>query len=316
MKIARSSLPQLILLDVLMPGIDGFEACRLLKEDQRTREQAAVIFLSALDQAKDKVLGFGRGAVDFITKPFQSDEVIARVETHLEIGRLRRALELRNGALQHELDVASELLMEARRRVEAALLGNSVAVRALRESIAAYAGTASTLLLTGQPGAGQEAVARAIHHESARRTQAFIHVNCAILQADHLESLWPVPDAAEAQEEWASYGKLSLAAGGTLYLESVERLPARLQTSLADVVARLEEHQHDGEPGALPDVRVIAAAGADLNERAQQARFDPTLADELSSRMLRVPSLVERPGRRPCSSRTSSRNTRSASARW
>jgi DNA-binding NtrC family response regulator len=292
LKTARSSAPQLILLDVVMPGIDGFETCRLLKEDPRTRD-ASVIFLSALDQAADKVRGFGQGAVDFITKPFQSEEVIARVETHLEIGRLRRALERRNEALQHELRVASELLMDARQRVEASLLGESVSVRALRESIDAHARSVETLLLTGQPGAGQEAVARAIHHASARGAHAFIHVNCAMLPADHHESLWSEPTAHERPVDGAGYGKLALAAGGTLYLEAVERLPPRLQVSLAEVVAGLDR-QHEGDPGQLPDVRVIASSRDDLIEKAQQGRFDGRLADLLSSCVLRVPSLVER----------------------
>ena len=89
LKVARRAHPGLILLDVVMPGIDGYETCRLLKDDPETRD-AAVIFLSALDDAKDKVRGFEAGAVDFVTKPFQGDEVLARVNTHLSIQRLLR----------------------------------------------------------------------------------------------------------------------------------------------------------------------------------------------------------------------------------
>jgi DNA-binding response OmpR family regulator len=89
LRLARRARPSLILLDVVMPGIDGYETCRLLKEDPETRD-AAVIFLSALDNAKDKVRGFEAGAVDFVTKPFQGDEVLARVHTHLSIQRLLR----------------------------------------------------------------------------------------------------------------------------------------------------------------------------------------------------------------------------------
>jgi serine/threonine protein kinase/DNA-binding NarL/FixJ family response regulator/Tfp pilus assembly protein PilF len=89
LKVARRAHPELILLDVVMPGIDGYETCRLLKDDPDTRD-AAVIFLSALDNPKDKVRGFEAGAVDFVTKPFQGDEVLARVHTHLSIQRLLR----------------------------------------------------------------------------------------------------------------------------------------------------------------------------------------------------------------------------------
>jgi TOMM system kinase/cyclase fusion protein len=101
-KVARRTRPQLILLDVVMPGIDGYETCRRLKDDPETRD-AAVIFLSALNDARDKVRGFEAGAVDFITKPFEGNEVIARVNTHLAIQRvLRRQAEARSPAASHE----------------------------------------------------------------------------------------------------------------------------------------------------------------------------------------------------------------------
>ena len=89
LKVARRAKPLIVLLDVVMPGIDGYETCRRLKDDPETRD-AAVIFLSALDNPKDKVRGFEAGAVDFITKPVQAEEVIARVNTHLTIQRLLR----------------------------------------------------------------------------------------------------------------------------------------------------------------------------------------------------------------------------------
>ena len=88
-EVARRVHPVLILLDIVMPGIDGYETCRRLKEDPETRE-AAVIFLSSLDDTKDKVRGLEVGAVDFVSKPFQGDEVVARVNTHLTLQRLRR----------------------------------------------------------------------------------------------------------------------------------------------------------------------------------------------------------------------------------
>ena len=129
--VARRARPGLVLLDVVMPGIDGFETCRRLKDDPETRE-AAVIFLSSLDDARDKVRGLEVGAVDFVSKPFQKDEVVARVNTHLTLQRLRRQLEARNAELSRELAVAQELLTDARRRVEGPLLGDSPAIRALR----------------------------------------------------------------------------------------------------------------------------------------------------------------------------------------
>ena len=106
--IAGKALPDLILLDIMMPDIDGYEVCRQLKSDPATAD-IPVIFLSALVDTEDKVKGFHLGAVDYITKPFQPDEVIARVDTHLTIHRLKREVEIKKDQLEHELEVVSEV---------------------------------------------------------------------------------------------------------------------------------------------------------------------------------------------------------------
>lgn len=106
--IAGKALPDLILLDIMMPDIDGYEVCRQLKTNPAT-SGTPVIFLSALGDTEDKVKGLQLGAVDYITKPFQPDEVIARVNTHLTIHRLKREVESQKDQLEHELKVVSEV---------------------------------------------------------------------------------------------------------------------------------------------------------------------------------------------------------------
>jgi len=106
--IAGKARPDLILLDIMMPDIDGYEVCRQLKADPATAD-IPVIFLSALGETEDKVKGLHLGAVDYITKPFQPDEVIARVNTHLTIHRLKREVESQKDQLKHELEVVSEV---------------------------------------------------------------------------------------------------------------------------------------------------------------------------------------------------------------
>jgi sigma-B regulation protein RsbU (phosphoserine phosphatase) len=107
LSIARKALPNLILLDIMMPGIDGYEVCRQLKADPSTQE-IPVIFLSALGDTKDKVQGLDLGAVDYVTKPFQPDEVIARVNTHLTIYGLKREIQAQRDEAEHELRVVQE----------------------------------------------------------------------------------------------------------------------------------------------------------------------------------------------------------------
>ncbi len=106
LSIAQKAPPDLILLDIMMPGIDGFEVCRRLKADPATAN-IPVIFLSALTDTKDKVQGLQLGAVDYVSKPFQPEEVIARVNTHLTIHRLKREVEEKKDALEDELEVVS-----------------------------------------------------------------------------------------------------------------------------------------------------------------------------------------------------------------
>jgi DNA-binding NtrC family response regulator len=288
-EVARKVQPLLILLDVVMPGIDGYETCRRLKADPNTRE-AAVIFLSSLDETKDKVRGLEVGAVDFVSKPFQRDEVIARVNTHLTVQRLRRQLEARNAELTRELAVAQELLTEARRRVEGPLLGDSPAIRALRESIARCAADADLVLLTGPQGAGHEAAARAIHHASSRGRQAFIHVNCAMLAPGQDPGILSPRAPADA-----SAGQvltlLELATRGTLYLEQIDRLAVDLQGRLAEVLERIEASREPAAP-AVADVRFIVYTSLPL---AAASGFHPKLLSLLERRQLRVPSLAERP---------------------
>ncbi len=105
--IAGKAHPHLILLDIMMPGMDGYEVCRQLKADPTTQE-IPVIFLSALGDTKDKVQGLNLGAVDYITKPFQPEEVIARVNTHLTIYRLKREVQEKRDELEHELQLVAE----------------------------------------------------------------------------------------------------------------------------------------------------------------------------------------------------------------
>ncbi len=108
LSIAGKARPDLILLDIMMPDIDGYEVCRQLKSVPATAG-IPVIFLSALGDTEDKVKGLQLGAIDYITKPFQPDEVIARVNTHLTIHRLKREVESRKDQLEHELKVVSEV---------------------------------------------------------------------------------------------------------------------------------------------------------------------------------------------------------------
>lgn len=284
--LARTVNPTVVMLDVMMPGgIDGFEVCRRLKDHPETRD-AAVIFLSALDDVEDKVKGLDLGAVDFVTKPFQAKEVVARVRNQITIHRLRRTLKATVGELSRELEVVREISNEANQRAEGPLLGASEAISNLRASIERIADHREPLLLVGAAGSGHEAVARAIHLASSRRARPFFYVNCGTLHAEQAERLLDLSATSSERSE-------AIAAGGTIFLDQVHQLSPDVQARLAERLAAARVADDDGVQ-APPDVRYISYAPTELAVEVGKGTFDGALLRELQAEQLHVPSLAER----------------------
>ena len=169
---ALKNPPDLILLDVMMDGIDGYETCRRLKAGEATRA-IPVIFLTALSETFEKVRAFKAGAVDYVAKPFETEELLARAGSHIA---LRREIEA------HRKSKATiRVLVEESRVRQGAIVGDAPLLRRLREQIAQVAPTDSTVLIQGETGTGKELVARAIHDASTRRERPIVTVNCAAL---------------------------------------------------------------------------------------------------------------------------------------
>jgi DNA-binding NtrC family response regulator len=267
--IAERATPDLILLDVMMPEMDGFETCRRLKADPRTRD-GAIIFLSALTEPGEKARGLDLGAVDFVNKPFQAEEVLARVRAHLTIRGLQTELRRRNEELEHELTVAQELLREARDRTDGVLLGDSPAAARLRQDIRDAAESDNTWLINGPPGSDHEAVARAIHHQSLRAARAIICVNCLSLSPDSSTASGKASDSGDVFE------KLHLANGGTLYIEGIEHLPRESQLLLAAKIRALDE-ERPSRIGLGTDARVIVSTTRDVDDALAAGRLAPEL---------------------------------------
>ena len=267
--IAERAAPDLILLDVMMPDMDGFETCARLKADARTRD-CAIIFLSALTEAGEKVRGLELGAVDFVNKPFQGEEVLARVRTHLTIRDLQKQLRRRNEELEHELTVAQELLREAKDRTDGVLLGSSTVALRLREDVQDAAKSDATLLISGPAGSDHEAIARAVHHLSRRSSRAIICVNC-LAMAPGVSPPSGRPGIADDLLD-----KFALAGGGTLYIEGIQHLSHDIQRTLADKLRSIEETRA-ASGTAVPDVRVIVSTTRDVDEELAAGRLSPAL---------------------------------------
>jgi DNA-binding NtrC family response regulator len=230
LRLARELRPALVLLDVRMPGMDGFEVLEALRADPTTA-LTTVIFLSAVEEPEARVRGLSAGAADYITKPFVPEEVVARIQGQL--ARIRR-----EALLREQIDAALEAAAR-RERVEAPLLGDSVVAETLRQRVAAAAQVEARVFLVGETGSGHHAVARAIHRASRRRQGPLLVARRASDRAE-LESLatrWAqsegghlfVPDIQEVHPDvLAALGLLSVDDPGRLMasVEDRRQLPA------------------------------------------------------------------------------------------
>jgi DNA-binding NtrC family response regulator len=311
LKIAAKALPDLILLDVVMPGRDGFAICRELKAEDATRE-IPVLFITAKQETASVVNGFRVGAVDYILKPFQADEVVGRVETHLKISRLTRELQRKNAELEEEV-TRRRIAEEARERADARLstltaretqrwglagfIGQSRLIRKILQDIERLHQFANTsVLITGESGTGKELVARAIHHGSPRAGAPFIPVNCVAIPSELAESMLfghlkgSFTGATADRKGW-----FELADGGTLFLDEIGDMPAQLQAKLLRVLEDGEITPVGAAQSKRVDVRVISATNADLGAKIATGGFRQDLYFRLARYIVQTPPLRERP---------------------
>ena len=307
---ARAITPDLILLDVMMPGMDGYETCRQLKAVPETRG-IPVIFITARDELEGLVAGFEAGGVDYVAKPFRQDEVLLRVRTHLEKARLTQALQQKNRDLEVEIarrealtlernQLAGQISLASQREASrwglGTLVGQSPTLKKVLDNVDLLQTTHHTsVLILGESGTGKELVARAIHDRGPRRHSPFVPVNCASLPRELADSLlFGHRKGAFTGADQDQAGYFALAHGGTLFLDEVGTLPLELQPKLLRV---LEERTVDPlgsrEPQAV-DVRVVAATNADLAAQAQTGGFRGDLYYRLAGFTVRMPPLRER----------------------
>jgi formate hydrogenlyase transcriptional activator len=298
----RAGQFDMVLLDVMMPGPDGFETCARLKTDASTRD-IPVIFLTALDDTFDKVRAFSVGAVDFVTKPFRSEELLARVSTHLALRQAQRALEEQNVCLREEIAAHNrakgtiECLVEEIRSSHdfGEILGESPALMRLLEQVGKVAATDSTVLIQGETGTGKELVARALHGRSPRRERPLVKLNCAALPRDLVESeLFGHEKGAFTGATQQRRGRFELADGGTLFLDEVGELPLETQAKLLRVLQGQEFERVGGSQTLRTDVRLIAATNRDLQHLVGAGTFRSDLYYRLNVFPVALPPLRER----------------------
>jgi len=275
-RLVTDEAPDLVFLDIWMPGMDGLET---LAELKRVRPEATVIMISGHGTIETAVKATRLGAYDFIEKPMSLEKTLVSVTRALEHGRLERE----NASLRARLDVRTEII------------GDSEPIRALREAIATAAPTSGRVLIHGENGSGKELVARAIHALSGRREAPFVEVNCAAIPEELIESeLFGHERGAFTGAVARRRGKFETADGGTLFLDEIGDMSLKTQ---AKVLRALEEQVVERVGGREPikvDVRVIAASNRDLPAFIAQGGFREDLFYRLNVIPIDVPPLRHR----------------------
>lgn len=281
--VARSKPVEIALLDLKLPGMDGLETLGRLKDLDSSIE---VVMLSALDSAEQAVSSLRKGAYDYITKPFDADELLATLSRLAEGLKLKSELEY----LKEELNERTGL-----RYVRGEMISKSPLMRKVFGLMEAVSLTSSGVLITGESGTGKELVARAIHHMSSRKEKPFVAVNCGAVPSELMESeLFGHERGAFTGAHQRKIGKFEYADTGTLFLDEVSTLPMHLQIKLLRVLQERSFERVGSNSPIKVDIRVIAASNARLEDEVAAGRFREDLFYRLKVVPIELPPLRER----------------------
>jgi DNA-binding NtrC family response regulator len=269
----------LVVTDVRMPGLNGMEALRAIKE---LNPDIVVIIMTAFGSIDQAVQAVKDGAYDYINKPFKIDEILLTIEKALEERHLR-----------HEV---STLRQELRTRYHFEnLIGKSRAMQEIFGLIEQVAGSRSTVMVYGKSGTGKELVAKAIHYNSPRSSKAFVAVNCAAIPAELLESeLFGHEKGAFTGAIATKVGKFELATGGTLFLDEIGHMRLDLQAKILRALQEREIERVGGTRTIKIDVRVLAATNRDLKKAIEEGTFREDLYYRLNVVPITLPDLKDR----------------------
>jgi two-component system response regulator AtoC len=278
-KVNRGERPDFIILDVLMPDLNGIETLKELMQVDRTLN---VIMLSCSNEVGTVVEAIRLGAHDYLTKPFEKTELDAAMLK----SRKKKELVTENQALRDYCDQVTEDL---------SFLAASPQMVRIRQQILQIAPVDVPVFICGESGVGKEVVARMIHLRSKRRNQPFVKVNCAALPGELLESeLFGYEQGAFTGAVRSKPGKFEIANKGTIFLDEIAEMSTHLQAKLLHV---LQDHQYSrlGGRGLIDtDVRVLAATNIDVQEAMKTGRFREDLYYRLNVLSILVPPLRER----------------------
>ncbi|MCT8159240.1 sigma-54-dependent transcriptional regulator [Pseudoruegeria sp. SHC-113] len=273
----------IVILDNVMPGKTGLD---WLREQREVGFYADAILITAFADLETAIQALRAGAVDFVLKPFRSNQILNAVARCLDRMQLRRE----NYLLKHEL--ASDAAGERGR-----LLGSSDSIREIRNTLERAAPLPTSVLFTGASGTGKEIAARTLHAISDRAAKPFVPVNCAAISPDRIETelFGHVPDGSAPRPERKD-GLFAYANGGTLFLDEIAELPLPVQATLLRVIEE-KRIRPAGATREIPlDVRFVFATNADLPAAVEAGRFRADLYHRINVLTITMPRLKDRIG--------------------
>jgi two-component system, NtrC family, nitrogen regulation response regulator NtrX len=273
----RKNLPDLVLLDIWMPGTDGI-AC--LEQIKQSFPELPVIIMSGHGTIETAVRATKSGAYDFIEKPVELDRMLLLIRNAISASRLRAE----NTALKRQTS-------NPRRT----LIGKSPGIVQVREMVARIAPTSGSVLITGENGTGKEVVAQMVHSLSPRFKEAFIEVNCAAIPEELIESeLFGHERGAFTGAVSARRGRFDLADRGTIFLDEVADMSLKAQAKVLRILQEQRFERVGGSATQTVDVRIIAATNKDIRELIQKGLFREDLYYRLNVLRIQLPPLRER----------------------
>lgn len=279
-RIRRASF-DLVLLDITMPKMDGIEILKKIKEYNETID---VIMVSAADRAHEATVSMKCGAFDYITKPYEPEQILSTVD-----------IALRKRCLLQQ--VRRPCPDEVFRIGNVRIVSQSESMHRIFQMIEKVAGTASNVLITGESGTGKELIARAIHAGSPRAQKPFVALNCAAIPPELMESeLFGYEKGAFTGAHARNRGKFEFAHGGSVFLDEISSLRLELQAKLLRVLQEREVTRVGGHQTLKVDVRIIAATNTNLEQMVEQNKFRSDLFFRLNVIPIDLPPLRERKG--------------------
>lgn len=274
--IINEQSPNLVLLDIWLPGVDGL---KVLQEIRASRNEVPVIMISGHGNIEVAVKATRLGAYDFLEKPLSLERVLLSSKRALE----RSVLEMENRVLRENLT--------SRWR----LIGEAPQIKALREQIELAGRSTSRVLITGESGSGKEVVARLLHEKNSSSGKPFIEVNCAAIPQELIESeLFGHEKGSFTGAFEKKKGKFEMADGGTLFLDEIGDMSLQTQAKLLRVIETQEFQRVGGNVNLKVEVRIIAATNKNLQAEAEKGSFRSDLFFRLNVIPIAVPPLRDR----------------------